>query len=108
MLRLPVTFALFLSSIALMLYMNNFSVDILAQSLINGVDSFPLLAIPFFLIAGEVMSVGGLSSRIVRMATTFVGHRKGGLGYVANFTSILLAELSGSAVAHGAVFVSVL
>tara|TARA_R110002094_G_scaffold221461_1_gene196172 strand:- start:506 stop:1786 length:1281 start_codon:yes stop_codon:yes gene_type:complete len=108
MLRLPVAFALLLSSIALMFYMDTFSVDILAQSLINGVDSFPLLAIPFFLVAGEVMSVGGLSTRIVRMATTFVGHRKGGLGYVAIFTSILLAGLSGSAVADAAALVSIL
>ncbi|MEJ8472564.1 TRAP transporter large permease subunit [Roseibium algae] len=107
-LRLPVAFALLLSSIALMLYMDMFSVDILAQSLINGVDSFPLLAIPFFLIAGEVMSVGGLSARIVRIATTLVGHRKGGLGYVAIFTSVLLAGLSGSAVADAAALVSIL
>jgi tripartite ATP-independent transporter DctM subunit len=108
MLRLPVAFALLLSSIALMFYMDSFSVDILAQSLINGVDSFPLLAIPFFLVAGEVMSVGGLSTRIVAMATTFVGHRKGGLGYVAIFTSVLLAGLSGSAVADAAALVSIL
>jgi tripartite ATP-independent transporter DctM subunit len=108
MLRLPVAFALLLSSIALMFYMDSFSVDILAQSLINGVDSFPLLAIPFFLVAGEVMSVGGLSMRIVAMATTFVGHRKGGLGYVAIFTSVLLAGLSGSAVADAAALVSIL
>lgn len=108
MLRLPVAFALLLSSIALMFYMDSFRVDIVAQSLINGVDSFPLLAIPFFLVAGEVMSVGGLSARIVRMATTFVGHRKGGLGYVAIFTSILLAGLSGSAVADAAALVSIL
>jgi tripartite ATP-independent transporter DctM subunit len=103
-----VAFALLLSSIAMMFYMDSFSVDILAQSLINGVDSFPLLAIPFFLVAGEVMSVGGLSTRIVRMATTFVGHRKGGLGYVAIFTSVLLAGLSGSAVADAAALVSIL
>jgi tripartite ATP-independent transporter DctM subunit len=91
-----------------MFYMDSFRVDIVAQSLINGVDSFPLLAIPFFLVAGEVMSVGGLSARIVRMATTFVGHRKGGLGYVAIFTSVLLAGLSGSAVADAAALVSIL
>ncbi|MFT7370527.1 MAG: tripartite ATP-independent transporter DctM subunit [Alteromonas macleodii] len=108
MLRLPVAFALLLSSIALMFYLDSFSVDILAQSLINGVDSFPLLAIPFFLVAGEVMSVGGLSTRIVSMAKTFVGHRKGGLGYVAIFTSVLLAGLSGSAVADAAALVSIL
>jgi tripartite ATP-independent transporter DctM subunit len=107
-LGLPVAFALLLAAIALMLHMDLFSDDILAQSLINGVDSFPLLAIPFFLVAGEVMSTGGLSKRIVRMASTLVGHRKGGLGYVAIFASVLLAGLSGSAVADAAALVSIL
>ncbi|CAH0528878.1 TRAP transporter large permease subunit [Vibrio hippocampi] len=108
LLGLPVAFALLLSSIALMLHMDFFSADILAQSLINGVDSFTLLAIPFFLIAGEVMASGGLSQRIVRLATTYVGHRQGGLGYVAIMTSVLLAGLSGSAVADAAALVSIL
>lgn len=108
LLGLPVAFALLLSSIALMLHMDLFSSDILAQALVNGVDSFPLLAIPFFLIAGEVMSAGGLSTRIVKLATTYVGHRKGGLGYVAILTSVLLAGLSGSAVADAAALVSIL
>ncbi len=74
---LPVAFALLLSSMALMVHMNLFSADILAQSLINGVDSFPLLAVPFFLVAGEVMSRGGLSTRIVALAMALVGHRRG-------------------------------
>lgn len=108
LLGLPVAFALLLSSIALMMHMDLFSSDILAQSLVNGVDSFPLLAIPFFLVAGEVMSSGGLSTRIVRLATCYVGHRKGGLGYVAIMTSVLLAGLSGSAVADAAALVSIL
>ncbi|WP_421846424.1 TRAP transporter large permease subunit [Marinomonas sp.] len=108
LLGLPVSFALLLSSMALMLHMDLFSADILSQALIGGVDSFTLLAIPFFLIAGEVMATGGLSERIVRLANTFVGHRKGGLGYVAIFTSILLAGLSGSAVADAAALVSIL
>lgn len=108
LLGLPVAFALLLSSLSLMLYMGMFSSDILAQSLINGVDNFALLAIPFFLIAGEVMSSGGLSTRIVRLATCYVGHRKGGLGYVAILTSVLLAGLSGSAVADAAALVSIL
>ncbi|NHF72402.1 TRAP transporter large permease [Paracoccus xiamenensis] len=108
LLGLPVAFALLLSSLALMLHLDTFSVDIMAQSLINGIDSFPLLAIPFFLVAGEVMSVGGLSKRIVRLATSLMGHRKGGLGYVAIFTSVLLAGLSGSAVADAAALVSIL
>lgn len=108
LLGLPVAFALLLSAIALMLQMGLFSSDILAQSLINGVDSFPLLAIPFFLVAGEVMASGGLSKRIVRLATAMVGHRRGGLGYVAILTAILLAGLSGSAVADAAALVSIL
>jgi TRAP-type transport system large permease protein len=108
LLGLPVAFALLLASMALMLQMGLFSADILAQSLLNGVDSFPLLAIPFFLVAGEVMSCGGLSQRIVRLAMTLVGHRKGGLGYVAVFTAVLLAGLSGSAVADAAALVSIL
>jgi TRAP-type transport system large permease protein len=107
-LGLPVAFALLLAAVALMLQMGLFSADILAQSLINGVDSFPLLAVPFFLVAGEVMSVGGLSKRIVGMAMVMVGHRKGGLGYVAVFTAILIAGLSGSAVADAAALVAIL
>ncbi len=108
LLGLPVAFALLLSAMALMVHMDLFSADILAQSLINGIDSFPLLAIPFFLVAGEVMAAGGLSQRIVGMATVLVGHRKGGLGYVAVFTAVLLAGLSGSAVADAAALVAIL
>lgn len=108
LLGLPVAFALLLSSMALMVQLDFFSADILSQSLINGVDSFTLLAIPFFLVAGEVMASGGLSQRIVRLATCYVGHRKGGLGYVAIMTSVLLAGLSGSAVADAAALVSIL
>ncbi|WP_378944247.1 TRAP transporter large permease subunit [Paracoccus sp. R86501] len=108
LLGLPVAFALLLAAMALMLQMGLFSADILAQNLINGVDSFPLLAIPFFIVAGEVMSSGGLSTRIVRLATAMIGHRKGGLGYVAIMTAILMAGLSGSAVADAAALVSIL
>lgn len=105
---LPIAFALLLSSVAVMLQLDSFNSDILAQGLVNGVDSFPLLAIPFFLVAGEVMSRGGLSTRIVTLAMTLVGHRRGGLGYVAILTSIVLAGLSGSAVADAAALVSIL
>jgi len=105
---LPVAFSLLLAAMALMLEMGLFRADIVGQALINGVDSFPLLAIPFFLVAGEVMSRGGLSKRIVRMAMSLVGHRRGGLGYVAILTAILLAGLSGSAVADAAALVSIL
>lgn len=105
---LPVAFALLLAAMVLMVHLGTFSPDILAQGLINGVDNFPLLAIPFFLVAGEVMSKGGLSERIVRLAMTLVGHKRGGLGYVAVLTAIVLAGLSGSAVADAAALVAIL
>ena len=114
LLGIPVAFSLLLSSLAMMFALNLFDLGFificnqLAQPLVNGVNSFPLLAIPFFMVAGEVMSVGGLSRRIVRLAMAFVGHKKGGLGYVAIVTSIILAGLSGSAVADAAALVSIL
>ncbi|NNC24364.1 TRAP transporter large permease subunit [Salinisphaera sp. USBA-960] len=107
-LGIPVAFALLLASLALMLNMGIFSSDILAQSLVNGIDSFALLAIPFFLIAGETMAVGGLSKRIIRLAMAMAGHRRGGVGYVAIITAIVLAGLSGSAAADAAALVSIL
>lgn len=108
LLGIPVAFSLLLSAMALMAHLNMFSADILAQSLVNGVDSFSLLAIPFFLIAGETMANGGLSQRIVRLAMAMVGHYRGGLGYVATFTAIVLAGLSGSAAADAAALVAIL
>ena len=82
--------------------------QILAQNLINGADSFPLLAVPFFMLAGEIMNVGGLSQRIVNFALAVIGHVKGGLGYVAILAAILLSALSGSAVADAAALTALL
>jgi TRAP-type C4-dicarboxylate transport system permease large subunit len=69
---------------------------------LNGADSFPLMAVPFFLLAGEVMNTGGLSKRIVNLAMALVGHVRGGLGFVAIFAACVLSSLSGSAVADAA------
>jgi len=85
-----------------------FDAQILAQNTINGADSFPLLAVPFFMLAGEIMNVGGLSQRIVNLALTLVGHLRGGLGYVAILAACLMAALSGSAVADTAALASLL
>ena len=82
--------------------------QILAQNLINGADSFPLLAVPFFMLAGEIMNVGGLSRRIVNLALALVGHIRGGLGYVTIIAACLLAALSGSAVADAAALTALL
>lgn len=101
-LGIPISFSLLLCGAALMLHMDMFDAQILAQNVINGADSFPLLAVPFFMLAGEVMNAGGLSRRIVNFAMTLVGHIKGGLGYVAIVAAVMLAALSGSAVADAA------
>ena len=107
-LGIPIAFALLITAVALMIHLDFFDAQIIAQNLINGADSFPLLAVPFFLLAGEVMNAGGLSKRIVNVALTFLGHVKGGLGYVAIFASVLLASLSGSAVADSAALAALL
>lgn len=101
-LGVPIAFALILSGVALMLYMGIFDPQIVAQNVMNGADSFPLMAVPFFLLAGEVMNTGGLSRRIVNLAMALVGHVRGGLGFVAIFAACVLSSLSGSAVADAA------
>jgi len=107
-LGIPIAFALLATGVALMFHLDMFDAQILAQNVINGADSFPLLAIPFFMLAGEIMNVGGLSQRIVNFALALVGHIKGGLGYVAILAAILLSALSGSAVADAAALTALL
>ena len=107
-LGVPIAFALLLSGVALMLHLDLFDAQILAQNIINGADSFPLLAVPFFMLAGEIMNVGGLSRRIVELALSVVGHVRGGLGYVTIMAGCLLAALSGSAVADAAALTALL
>jgi len=99
---IPIAYALLVSGVAMMWNLDLFDAQILAQNVINGADSFPLLAVPFFMLAGEIMNVGGLSRRIVNLALTLVGHRRGGLGYVTIVAACLMAALSGSAVADTA------
>ncbi len=101
-LGVPIAFALIISGVALMLYLGLFDAQIVAQNVLNGADSFPLMAVPFFLLAGEVMNTGGLSRRIVALAMAMVGHVRGGLGFVAIFAACILSSLSGSAVADAA------
>ena len=107
-LGIPIAFSLLLCGAALMWHLNMFDAQILAQNVINGADSFPLLAVPFFMLAGEVMNTGGLSRRIVNFAMALVGHIKGGLGYVTIIAACLLSALSGSAVADAAALTALL
>nr|WP_281375253.1 TRAP transporter large permease subunit [Aquabacterium terrae] len=101
-LGVPIAFALLFCGAALMWHLNMFDAQILAQNTLEGANSFPLLAVPFFMLAGEIMNTGGLSRRIVKLAMTLVGHVRGGLGYVAIIAAALMSALSGSAVADAA------
>ncbi len=107
-LGLPIAYSLLVSGVALMWHMNIFDSQILAQNLLEGANSFPLLAVPFFMLAGEIMNAGGLSRRIVKFAIALVGHVRGGLGYVAIVAAVIMAALSGSAVADAAALSSLL
>ena len=107
-LGIPIAFSLLLCGAALMWHLNMFDAQILAQNLIEGTNSFPLLAVPFFMLAGEIMNAGGLSKRIVNFALALVGHVRGGLGYVAITAAVIMAALSGSAVADAAALATLL
>ncbi|MFC3125564.1 TRAP transporter large permease [Pseudoroseomonas globiformis] len=107
-LGMPIAFALILSSVALMLHLDAFDPQALALQMVNGADNFALLAVPFFILAGEAMTAGGLSRRLVGLGTSLLGHVRGGLGYVAVVAAIFLASVSGSAVADTAALAAVL
>ncbi|WP_077001229.1 TRAP transporter large permease [Variovorax sp. KK3] len=108
MLGMPIAFALIVCGLALMVFMGNFDAQIVAQNLVSGADNFPLMAVPFFLLAGELMNQGGMSKRIVDAALAWVGHLRGGLGYVAVAASIMMASISGSAIADTAAIAALL
>ena len=101
-LGLPIAFALLVCGGALMVLQGQVDTTIFSQKLIEGADSFPLLAIPFFMLAGELMNAGGISKRIVHFALAWVGHVRGGLGIVAIFAAVVMAAISGSAAADTA------
>lgn len=106
-LGMPVAFALLVCGVSLMIHLNSFDVQILAQNLVSGADNFPLMAIPFFMLAGEIMNKGGISQQIVKVANALVGHIEGGLGYVAIIAALILASISGSAAADSAALAAV-
>ena len=96
----PIVFVMLLAPGAALLIEGDLRfLNMLVQRLFAGIDSFPLMALPFFILAGELMTAGGITTRIVRFAETFVAHRKAGLGQVSVSSSIMLAGGSGSAVA---------
>ncbi|MBN8533400.1 MAG: TRAP transporter large permease subunit [Rhizobiales bacterium] len=113
-LGMPCAFALMVCGVVLMGWMvfigiyPAFDAQVIAQKMLDGADSFILLAIPFFMLAGELMNAGGLSKRIVNFAMSLIGHRHGGLGYVAIIAAVIMASLSGSAAADTAALAAIL
>jgi len=101
-------FALLLTGAAMAWVMDFWDTQLLAQNMVAGIDSFPLLAVPFFILAGELMNSGGISKRIIDMAQAWVGHVRGGLGYVAIGAAVLLSAMSGSALADAAAMSAIL
>jgi tripartite ATP-independent transporter DctM subunit len=99
--RVPVAFALALSSLAVVLQLELPFMSIINQ-MFTGINSFPLLAVPFFLILGKLMNDGGITERLLRVSDAWVGHITGGLGHVNVLVSMLFAGLSGSSAADTA------
>ncbi|AVI98707.1 TRAP transporter, DctM subunit [Haemophilus influenzae] len=85
-----------------------FDTQLITENFVMGTNNFPLMAIPFFMLTGEIMKHGGISERIINFATSMVGHIKGGLGYVAIISGLIFAGLSGSAVADTAALGAIL
>lgn len=101
LLKVPIVFVFVISSVITLLYL-----DMPLLSVINhvysSIDSFPLLAVPFFLLLGQLMNYGGITERLVKFSDALLGHIKGGLGHVNVLVSMLFAGLSGSSVADTA------
>ena len=98
-LEFPVAFAMTGASAAYILLKGDIPLIVVAQRVTVGVDSFVLLAIPFFFLAGELMNQGGITRRLVDLAQAMVGGVRGGLGHVTVVTNMIMAGMSGSAVA---------
>ncbi|HSI60698.1 MAG TPA: TRAP transporter large permease subunit [Ideonella sp.] len=104
----PMALALVLTGASMAWVLGFWDTQLLAQNLVAGVDSFPLLAVPFFILAGELMNSGGISKRIIDMAQAWFGHVRGGLGFVTIGTAIMLSAMSGSALADAAAMSTIL
>lgn len=107
-LGVPVALSMLLSAGFMLWHMDMFDTQLIAENFVMGTNNFPLMAIPFFMLTGEIMKYGGISERIINFAMSMVGHIKGGLGYVVIISGLIFAGLSGSAVADTAALGAIL
>lgn len=95
-LTVPIGIALGLSTLVTIVYSGSLPLEFLAKELITSVDSFPLMAVPFFILAGEIMGKGGISERLFRVANSLVGNKTGGFAIATIITCMFFAAISGS------------
>jgi tripartite ATP-independent transporter DctM subunit len=107
-LGIPIALVMVLSAIVLMIYSGFFDVMTIPQAMVDGVNNYPLMAIPFFVFAGEIMAKGGLSRRVILLAQLMIGRVKGGLGYATIIASVIFAGLMGSSVGEAAALMGIL
>ena len=99
---IPISMVLVLCSIVLMWHSGMWDSMIIPSTMLDGANNYPLMAIPFFVFAGEIMAEGGLSKRVVQLAQLMIGRVRGGLGYAAIISSVIFAGLMGSSVGEAA------
>jgi C4-dicarboxylate transporter DctM subunit len=99
---MPVAWSMAIASGLYMLLGPKIPLQGLVQRMIGGIDTFPLLAIPFFILAGNLMNTGGITERLVRFSRALVGHIRGGLAHVVVVTNMIMAGMSGSGIADAA------
>ena len=101
-LGMPIAFALLVCAVALMIHLGNFDAQIIAQNVLEGTNNYPLMAVPFFILAADLMSASAITTSILRFTNGLVGHIRGGLGHVNVLTNMVFAGISGSALADAA------
>ncbi len=107
-LNVPVAFSMVLACIGALWWQGTIPVSTVTMKLYSGIDTFPFLAIPLFILAGALMEHGGISQRLVRLATNLVGHIRGGLGFVVVVSEIFFSGISGSSIADASAIGSLL
>ena len=105
---IPVAFCLGLSSLAIVLYQGQYPITIIAQKMFQGMDLFALMAIPLFILAGDLMNLGGVTDRLIKFSNLLVGHIRGGLAHTLVVAEMFLSGVSGSAVADASALGKVL
>ena len=102
LINIPLAFAMGLSSLIYIILSGKITIGIILQRVVGGTDSFALMAVPFYILAGELMNESGITDRLIRFSSTLVGHIRGGLGHVTVVANMIMAGISGSAIADAA------